>query len=141
MDASIKMRKCGDYRITTLIDSYLQCGRIHKDAEIRSYRGMVTTSTRALQCGRIHKDAEISTARNKPGTPSTFNVAASIKMRKFNNNLVADENGNILQCGRIHKDAEITSAASFRCSRSGGLQCGRIHKDAEMNLAGAYLRL
>ena len=40
--------------------------------------------TRILQCGRIYKDAEMSCPKNEGAMPqSSFNVAASIKMRKF----------------------------------------------------------
>ena len=86
-----------------------------------------------LQCGRIHKDAEMSlsnqTAVDDPFTFnvaasikmrksfmsvyllsitfSTFNVAASIKMRKSNAADIQGFSAPVLQCGRIHKDAEI----------------------------------
>ena len=37
----------------------LQCGRIHKDAEIDAVVFEVDEGDMDLQCGRIHKDAEI----------------------------------------------------------------------------------
>ena len=71
-------------------------------------------------------------ARELHDTIDSFNVAASIKMRKFKGETgfqLADL--LYLQCGRIYKDAEILPAPfaqPMRCS----LQCGRIYKDAEM---------
>ena len=38
---------------------------------------------------------------------TAFNVAASIKMRKFPIQGTGEEGEKILQCGRIYKDAEI----------------------------------
>ena len=61
----------------------LQCGRIYKDAEISPDK-RATREAKDLQCGRIYKDAEMAflhACARKTGTQS-FNVAASIKMRK-----------------------------------------------------------
>ena len=91
-----------------------------------------------------------------------FNVAASIKMRKFDCAVYATAALEILQCGRIYKDAEILKrclcllhlnvsfnvAASIKMRKSAflfcyhaarlhGLQCGRIYKDAEISLCAA----
>ena len=64
---------------------------------------------RRLQCGRIYKDAEIGMAHaHESSAIAAFNVAASIKMRKF-------------------------EAAGFEYAPQKRLQCGRIYKDAEMN--------
>ena len=61
-----------------------------------------------LQCGRIYKDAEIiQTPRCRSHMLSTFNVAASIKMRKFPVSALAMVSTPFLQCSRIYKDAEI----------------------------------
>ena len=62
----------------------------------------------ALQCGRIYKDAEI--LLNIPScipTSTSFNVAASIKMRKSECSGGLTGRPRHLQCGRIYKDAEI----------------------------------
>ena len=65
---------------------------------------------------------------------ATFNVAASIKMRKSyiprSKSLITIF---LLQCGRIYKDAEISGAAGAR-RLSVVLQCGRIYKDAEIRV-------
>ena len=60
----------------------LQCGRIYKDAEIADLN--VTEAKRILlQCGRIYKDAEMHDGGfGFTETGYSFNVAASIKMRK-----------------------------------------------------------
>ena len=84
--ASIKMRKYEPFALWWLNDavpSFLQCGRIHKDAEIwRPIRRKSRPRT-YLQCGRIHKDAEMEKRPTaSPRSSSSFNVAASIKMRK-----------------------------------------------------------
>ena len=48
----------------------------------------------ALQCGRIYKDAEISqNSRTRRASPAAFNVAASIKMRKFILEYIGTRNG------------------------------------------------
>ena len=63
-------------------DKSLQCGRIYKDAEICRARPRPRRFAR-LQCGRIYKDAEIcGTGVPSDNLRTTFNVAASIKMRK-----------------------------------------------------------
>ena len=64
----------------------LQCGRIHKDAEIGIVTQFEVDYMTCLQCGRIHKDAEI---RLSDVYTATVHVS--------------------LQCGRIHKDAEMRS--------------------------------
>ena len=61
----------------------------------------------------------------------TFNVAASIKMRKSVKGTGGNWKRNDLQCGRIHKDAEILKT-KYKQQRDLLLQCGRIHKDAEI---------
>ena len=62
----------------------LQCGRIYKDAEIWSLCRPCSARHRELQCGRIYKDAEICVSgRVLRDQHAGFNVAASIKMRKF----------------------------------------------------------
>ena len=38
---------------------FMQCGRIHKDAEINAQVAVFAEEKALLQCGRIHKDAEI----------------------------------------------------------------------------------
>ena len=61
-----------------------------------------------LQCGRIYKDAEIIEIPNcLELVTETFNVAASIKMRKCRYPLAIQTREHNLQCGRIYKDAEI----------------------------------
>ena len=61
----------------------LQCGRIYKDAEIYE-RYDLNVRFASLQCGRIYKDAEIrGISYGKEKIRPRFNVAASIKMRKF----------------------------------------------------------
>ena len=112
----------------------LQCGRIYKDAEItghrirpvrprppsmwphlyrcgnRSSRQSAPGSFKFLQCGRIYKDAEIRTKNARAfSRTSTFNVAASIKMRKFAYDAAPMTYESHLQCGRIYKDAEMLS--------------------------------
>ena len=107
MAASIKMRKCDKNRIGQNGRDELQCGRIYKDAEIR-LPGHGDAAERELQCGRIYKDAEIMLSEKSRAVISalqcgriykdaeirkkraqfvrvcqSFNVAASIKMRKF----------------------------------------------------------
>ena len=107
--ASIKMRKSHDKCLfVDVVGFRLQCGRIYKDAEIyRRDEGRWIVALE-LQCGRIYKDAEIHRrAPEWPAKQCSFNVAASIKMRKF---LEARREGprmTELQCGRIYKDAEI----------------------------------
>ena len=89
-----------------------------------------------------------------------FNVAASIKMRKFHFRPIRPRSRPcVLQCGRIYKDAEIefcyygndgsilsfNVAASIKMRKfdasvtlpqlSFPLQCGRIYKDAEIAAA------
>ena len=62
----------------------LQCGRIYKDAEIGASVGDEKWKATRLQCGRIYKDAEIGTLPSFAGCLIvSFNVAASIKMRKL----------------------------------------------------------
>ena len=62
----------------------LQCGRIYKDAEIKGPQGY-SARPWILQCGRIYKDAEMRRMEAPGHKPTaTFNVAASIKMRKLN---------------------------------------------------------
>ena len=64
-----------------------------------------------LQCGRIYKDAEITRLRGTYSNPLLgFNVAASIKMRKFSDRRRKADFRSKLQCGRIYKDAEIKDA-------------------------------
>ena len=92
-----------------------------------------------LQCGRIYKDAEIRTVVDLPSGAfsGTFNVAASIKMRK--SPLSGREHLPCrfpLQCGRIYKDAEIRCSNPCYRPRDSPLQCGRIYKDAEMDGSG-----
>ena len=102
-DAEIDVRGTGTHSDR----ANLQCGRIYKDAEMHWQR-MGTSSLASLQCGRIYKDAEISGPDGfgmgflqflkfcriykdaeihevhevAPRVFHTFNVAASIKMRK-----------------------------------------------------------
>ena len=64
-----------------------------------------------------------------------FNVAASIKMRKWNGNDLDASGYFDLQCGRIYKDAEIDETNDSAEARV-LLQCGRIYKDAEIRWAG-----
>ena len=113
----------------------LQCGRIYKDAEILRRTGRVKSRNSRLQCGRIYKDAEMFGAADLLFlTAWTFNVAASIKMRKSGETSSASGYVSNLQCGRIYKDAEIQCARlSYRIYY--GLQCGRIYKDAEIATA------
>ena len=60
----------------------LQCGRIYKDAEIPAAT-LDNNCYQYLQCGRIYKDAETSMPQKRgPQVSLSFNVAASIKMRK-----------------------------------------------------------
>ena len=49
----------------------------------------------------------------------TFNVAASIKMRKYSRSRAAHAGGRHLQCGRIYKDAEIWDVRDRRDDRHG----------------------
>ena len=68
---------------------------------------------------------------------SGFNVAASIKMRKYEGYNHTDHTDHWLQCGRIYKDAEIKCL----CRHGEGetrLQCGRIYKDAEIRFPPAF---
>ena len=63
-----------------------------------------------LQCGRIYKDAEIRCGRPvNMLSISCFNVAASIKMRKYEKGKYLCGVLVALQCGRIYKDAEISN--------------------------------
>ena len=155
--ASIKMRKSYSRRRKPCGLSPLQCGRIYKDAEI-PWRALARSARNGLQCGRIYKDAEIVwrnvfrtkllacfnvaasikmrkfrvCSRCRPHLRLRFNVAASIKMRKSKlRSSVFDFSDFSLQCGRIYKDAEIFSScigSIFPLK----LQCGRIYKDAEI---------
>ena len=61
-----------------------------------------------------------------------FNVAASIKMRKFADRPRFGLGALSLQCGRIYKDAEILKWEASGAV-GGLLQCGRIYKDAEID--------
>ena len=62
--ASIKMRKSDAYSVHEIgVYTELQCGRIYKDAEIRSWTSSGTFPTMWLQCGRIYKDAEMFLTR------------------------------------------------------------------------------
>ena len=63
----------------------------------------------------------------------TFNVAASIKMRKSANKRLKRQGIDLLQCGRIYKDAEIMTESDADV-RDLTLQCGRIYKDAEITI-------
>ena len=63
----------------------------------------------------------------------SFNVAASIKMRKFYLRCQVFFNFFLLQCGRIYKDAEIRNGDEDEAPNPTQLQCGRIYKDAEIN--------
>ena len=86
----------------------LQCGRIYKDAEIGDGRVCTSTKLDQLQCGRIYKDAEIlQVCVCLFNIPLSFNVAASIKMRKSKQEPQKSGKADRLQCGRIYKDAEI----------------------------------
>ena len=86
-----------------------------------------------LQCGRIYKDAEIRLFLFiKSGAIGPFNVAASIKMRKFTTVYAIAPKRAFLQCGRIYKDAEIRIMPYDGQSIPEYLQCGRIYKDAEI---------
>ena len=62
----------------------------------------------------------------------SFNVAASIKMRKSFEFFRAISPLEILQCGRIYKDAEIFLNLDEFADVHDILQCGRIYKDAEI---------
>ena len=85
-----------------------------------------------LQCGRIYKDAEMKISAAKDAyDAATFNVAASIKMRKWAASSAALPGILALQCGRIYKDAEIRRPPLGLVARP-CLQCGRIYKDAEI---------
>ena len=77
--------QCGRiHKDAEIVYSFLQCGRIHKDAEIWTDYTIGTDITLNLQCGRIHKDAEIVVREcDQFRLLPSFNVAASIKMRKF----------------------------------------------------------
>ena len=66
----------------------------------------------------------------------TFNVAASIKMRKSKRKARNTISRTLLQCGRIYKDAEIWILWIARICWHIHLQCGRIYKDAEMSCKG-----
>ena len=86
-----------------------------------------------LQCGRIYKDAEIFNGIEGSSPPAcTFNVAASIKMRKSRRGCLRRSALLTLQCGRIYKDAEIELVPRRYCASLVHLQCGRIYKDAEI---------
>ena len=129
--ASIKMRKSQARRRVAKAPLALQCGRIYKDAEMK-YRRNQNATRIYLQCGRIYKDAEIyldALAKNLGVT--TFNVAASIKMRKLFFQQLTAEKFERLQCGRIYKDAEI-DLGEETAANAEYLQCGRIYKDAEI---------
>ena len=63
---------------------------------------------------------------------ASFNVAASIKMRKSASSKDKDPRVANLQCGRIYKDAEIFLRRTVRLGKKAHLQCGRIYKDAEI---------
>ena len=81
--ASIKMRKYIWLRAIYCDGPNLQCGRIYKDAEIKE-KPSGNDSGLSLQCGRIYKDAEIRRTESRTeGRGISFNVAASIKMRKW----------------------------------------------------------
>ena len=81
--ASIKMRKSAHIRVRRTTKKELQCGRIYKDAEI-SWAAADEAAPHQLQCGRIYKDAEIENGRSsRCDACNSFNVAASIKMRKY----------------------------------------------------------
>ena len=127
------MRKSGMYAAASVVKVTLQCGRIYKDAEIDSHRSNTDCIADDLQCGRIYKDAEMGYNPGCiSGLPQSFNVAASIKMRKLKYQLSIRPSTCLLQCGRIYKDAEIYVGPSLsRCTVS-ALQCGRIYKDAEI---------
>ena len=95
----------------------------------------------------------------------SFNVAASIKMRKSIQSGAPTRPCHCLQCGRIYKDAEIPNrprngfcaactfnvaasikmrkyglAATHALDRLSLLQCGRIYKDAEMRASSASVK-
>ena len=127
------MRKFLCLSIVTPGGLSLQCGRIYKDAEMLSDQRVLLVYHARLQCGRIYKDAEICP---KAGTGArakiSFNVAASIKMRKSKNGFRKIRNRNSLQCGRIYKDAEIWHNYTSSYQKPNHLQCGRIYKDAEI---------
>ena len=61
----------------------------------------------------------------------SFNVAASIKMRKCAQGSALGCSRDPLQCGRIYKDAEILVRRA-KTVLTPRLQCGRIYKDAEI---------
>ena len=76
------MRKWGGGPPVGASGNKLQCGRIYKDAEIRRLLSK-TGYCFQLQCGRIYKDAEIARRGTRTlNAMKSFNVAASIKMRK-----------------------------------------------------------
>ena len=62
-----------------------------------------------------------------------FNVAASIKMRKYGILQYVKITDLPLQCGRIYKDAEIGRTICTVSRPEILLQCGRIYKDAEID--------
>ena len=70
----------------------------------------------------------------------SFNVAASIKMRKSTLMLEGLARRRLLQCGRIYKDAEIGIWTYGGQHDYHVLQCGRIYKDAEMKDASTGFR-
>ena len=153
--ASIKMRKCDTRAWGAPTNKCLQCGRIYKDAEIncsgcRSARNVnlqcgriykdaeISSSAFAysvrsiLQCGRIYKDAEIRMRELHHGSNTTsFNVAASIKMRKYISvakQLSAWTTFNVAASIKMRKSTERATPRGATDS----LQCGRIYKDAEI---------
>ena len=85
-----------------------------------------------LQCGRIYKDAEIYVGYGAgAGSLFTFNVAASIKMRKF---IVADLDKSEILAFNVAASIKMRKSPQIRQStvKRPILQCGRIYKDAEI---------
>ena len=98
----------------------LQCGRIYKDAEIadRVQRGIERLCS--FNVAASIKMRKYTGRGMLAGIARPFNVAASIKMRKFRRRRGKNSAHNSLQCGRIYKDAEIRQREklTYSCSAS-----------------------
>ena len=134
------MRKLLHCESLSLYEYLLQCGRIYKDAEIRSSspaaHGRVSSGFNVAASIKMRKCGG-SIARASSLT--CFNVAASIKMRKLEAPEGARLQSIALQCGRIYKDAEIHNRKCFARPKV-WLQCGRIYKDAEIGKTTVFRR-
>ena len=113
--ASIKMRKFSSiWSSNSRRYVFLQCGRIHKDAEMAKRPTASHRSSSSFNVAASIKMRKCGLSMVMPNqTWMTFNVAASIKMRKCGIETREAPGVFDLQCGRIHKDAEIRFC---RCS-------------------------